>query len=54
MRAAGRLRLLIGASGKQQHTLNRTGTVTISPRVTFTPIGGTPRTRSKNIRLGRR
>jgi hypothetical protein len=54
VRAAGTLRLLIGASGKKQRTLNRTGTVTIRPRVTYTPIGGTPHTRSKSVRLGKR
>jgi hypothetical protein len=53
VRAAGTMRLLLGASGKQQRTLNRTGTVTITPRVTYTPTYGTPRTRSKNIRLGK-
>jgi Calx-beta domain len=52
--AAGTVRLLIGASGKKQRTLNRTGTVTVTPRVTYTPIGGRPRTRSKNVRLRKR
>jgi hypothetical protein len=54
VRAAGTTRLLLGASGRKQRTLNRTGTVTIRPRVTYTPTSGTPRTRSKNIRLGKR
>ena len=53
VRAAGTMRLLLSASGNKQHTLNRTGTVTITPRVTYTPIGGTPRTRSRNIRLAK-
>jgi hypothetical protein len=47
------MRLLVEASGNKQRTLNRTGTVTITPRVTYTPTSGTPRTRSKNIRLGK-
>jgi hypothetical protein len=54
VRAAGTVRLLTKASGKKQRTLNRTGTVTITPRVTYTPIRGTPRTRSKNVRLQKR
>jgi Calx-beta domain len=54
VRAAGTMRLLLGASGNKQHTLNRTGTVTIRPTLTYTPIGGTPRTRSMNVRLGKR
>jgi hypothetical protein len=54
VRAAGTMRLLLRASGDKQRTLNRTGTATITPRVTYTPTGGTPRTRSKNIRLAKR
>jgi hypothetical protein len=54
VRVAGTMRLLLSASGNKQRTLNRTGTVTITPRVTYTPTSGTPRTRSKNIRLGKR
>ncbi len=49
--AAGTLQLLIKASGPKQRTLNRTGTVSVKPTVTYTPIGGTPSTRSTNIRL---
>jgi len=54
VRAAGTVRPLIMASGKKRRVLNRTGTVTITPRVTFTPIRGTPRTRSKTVRLQKR
>ncbi|HEX6711855.1 MAG TPA: Calx-beta domain-containing protein [Thermoleophilaceae bacterium] len=54
VRAAGRLRLLIGASGDSRRTLNRTGAVTIAPRVTYTPPRGRPRTRSTTVRLRKR
>jgi hypothetical protein len=54
VRAAGTLRPLIAASGKRQRTLDRNGTVTITPKVTYTPTRGTPRTRSKTIRLHKR
>jgi hypothetical protein len=49
--AAGTLQLLVKASGPKQRTLNRTGRVSVKPTVTYTPIGGTPSTRSTNIRL---
>jgi urease beta subunit len=51
VRVAGTMRLLLRASGKNQTTLTRTGTVTVRPRVTYTPIGGRPNTRSTRIRL---
>jgi hypothetical protein len=51
VRAAGTMRLLLSASGNKQRTLTRTGTVTITPRVTYTPIGGRPNTRSTRVRL---
>jgi hypothetical protein len=54
VRTAGTMRLLLSARGNKQRTLNRTGTVTIRPRVTYTAIGGTPRTRSKHVRLRKR
>jgi hypothetical protein len=54
VQAPGTMRLLIRASGKKRRTLNRTGTLTLRPRVTYTPIGGTPRTRSKIVRLQKR
>jgi virginiamycin B lyase len=49
--AAGTVQLLIKASGTQKRRLSRTGTVTVRPRVTYTPIGGRPITRSTNVRL---
>jgi hypothetical protein len=51
VRAAGTVRLLIKATGKKQRKLNQTGNVTIRPKITYTPIGGTPRTRSRTVRL---
>jgi hypothetical protein len=51
VRAAGTMRLLLSASGSKRRTLTRTGTVTITPRVTYTPIGGRPNTRSTRVRL---
>jgi hypothetical protein len=49
--ATGPMRLLITSSGQATRTLDRTGRVTVNVKVTFTPIGGTPTTRSRNIRL---
>jgi Calx-beta domain len=49
--AAGTVQLLIKASGTEQRRLSRTGTVTVQPRVTYTPMGGRPITRSTNVRL---
>jgi hypothetical protein len=51
---AGVVQLPVNASGQKQRTLNRTGTVTVMPRVTYTPTGGKPRTRSKAVRLDKR
>ena len=49
--SAGTVQLLIRANGKEQKTLNRTGTVTINVKVTYTPRGGAATTLSQNVRL---
>jgi Calx-beta domain/WD40-like Beta Propeller Repeat len=54
VRVAGTVQLLIRASRAKLRTLNRTGSATVQATVTYTPIGGTPRTRSKDVRLGTR
>jgi hypothetical protein len=54
IKAAGTVQLPIKASGKQQRTLARTGKVTVRASVTYTPSGGKPTTRSRNVRLEKR
>jgi Tol biopolymer transport system component/urease beta subunit len=51
VRAPRTVLLPIKATGKAERRLNRTGKVTVKPKVTYTPIGGTPSTRSGNLRL---
>jgi hypothetical protein len=52
--AAGRVRLLVKAKGKPKHKLNRTGKVKLTAKVTYTPTGGDPNTKSKRIKLIKR
>jgi hypothetical protein len=47
VRAAGTLRPLIAVSGKRQRTLDRNGTVTITPKVTYTPTRAARRGRDR-------
>jgi hypothetical protein len=54
VRAAGTRQLLLEAAGNKLRTLNRTGRTKITPRVTYTPAGGTPLRRSKHVRLRKR
>ncbi len=49
--APGKVTLTIKAKGKQQKTLNETGKVTVTPKVTYTPTGGDPRTQSLKVKL---
>jgi hypothetical protein len=51
---AGAVRLLIKPSGRAERTLDRTGKVTVNVKVTYTPVGGTPSTRSTNVLLEKR
>ena len=45
------MQLLIKAAGKKLRKLNETGKVTVKPRVTYTPTGGDPSTRSRTVKL---
>ena len=51
IRAAGAVRLLIKASGRDLRRLTRTGRVTVRVSVSYTPSGGRPSTRSTSVRL---
>ena len=37
--------------GRRGETLNETGTVKLTPRITYTPTGGDPATQSKKLKL---
>jgi hypothetical protein len=51
VRAPGKVRLLIKAKGKKKRRLNSNGKVKVRPEITYTPIGGSPNTRTMAIRL---
>jgi hypothetical protein len=53
-RAQATVRLLIAARGGKRKQLNRTGKVTVNPKVTYTPDGGNPSTRSTKLTLVKR
>jgi hypothetical protein len=48
---AGKVRLKIKAKGKKKRKLNRTGSVRVKAKVTFTPNGGRPNTETRRVRL---
>jgi hypothetical protein len=49
--SAGKVKLTIKAKGKKQKTLNETGKVKVTPKVTYTPTSGDPSTRSIKVKL---
>jgi hypothetical protein len=49
--AAGKVSLLIKAKGRKKQKLNDNGKVTVRPKITFSPTGGTPATQTKRIVL---
>jgi len=49
--AAGSVKLKIRSKGKKRRKLNRTGRVKVKAKVTFTPTGNVPNTRSRRIKL---
>ena len=49
--SAGAVNLKIKAKGKKLATLNRTGKVKLSPSITYTPTGGSPKTQSTKVKL---
>jgi DNA-binding beta-propeller fold protein YncE len=52
--AAGAVKLKIKAKGRAKHKLNNTGNVKLTARITFTPTGGSPNTKSKKLKLIKR
>jgi hypothetical protein len=52
--AAGTVKLKIKAKGKAKKQLYRTGTVKVKAKVTYTPTGGDPNTKSKRVKLIKR
>ena len=49
--AAGVVRLRIKAKGKARRKLNRTGRAKVTVKVTYTPTGGIPNTKTKSVKL---
>jgi hypothetical protein len=49
--AAGKVKLRVKSKGKKKRKLNRTGKVKVRAKVTYTPTGGTPNTKTKPIKL---
>jgi hypothetical protein len=52
--AAGTVKLLVKSKGKKKRTLDRTGSVKVKVKVTYTPTGGSPNTETKRIKLIKR
>jgi hypothetical protein len=51
---AGKVRLKVEPTRGAMRTLNERGSVSVKAEVTFTPIGGEPRTKNKRLRLIKR
>ena len=52
--APGPVKLKIRAKGKEKARLNETGKVTVRPKITYTPNGGTPSAQSIKVKLKKR
>jgi hypothetical protein len=48
------VKLKVRAKGKKLATLDDSGKVKVAAKVTFTPTGGDPRARSKQLQLSKR
>ncbi len=48
---AGATKLVIRAKGKNKQKLDENGKVTVKPKITFTPTGGTGTTQKKKVKL---
>jgi hypothetical protein len=48
---SGTVKLVVRAKGKKRQTLNETGTVAVKSRITYTPTGGDPGSRSLKLKL---
>jgi hypothetical protein len=53
VRRVGKVTLTVNATGKTKRKLGRTGNATVTARVTYTPAGGDPKTRSTHFALRR-
>jgi hypothetical protein len=51
---AGKVKVVIRAKGKNKQKLAETGKVTVKPKFTFTPNGGSPHTEKKKVKLRRK
>lgn len=51
--SAGTVKLTIKAKGAKKRRLSRNGKVAVNPRITFTPIGGSPMSEFRKIKLHR-
>ncbi len=51
---AGKVKVVIGAKGKNAQKLSESGKVTVKPKITFTPTGGSPHTEKKKVKLRRK
>jgi hypothetical protein len=49
--APGAAKVLIKATGKKKKKLNSKGKVKVSPKITYTPTGGSPKTQSLQVKL---
>jgi hypothetical protein len=52
--AAGKVKVVIRAKGKNRRKLAENGMVTVKPKITFTPTGGTAHTEKKKVKLRRK
>ncbi len=52
--AAGKVKLVIRAKGKQAKTLKKKGTVKLKAKITYTPTGGEAATQTKKLKLKRK
>jgi hypothetical protein len=48
------VKLTVRATGARKQQLERLGTTTVRARVTFSPTGGSPKTKTKKITLVKR
>jgi hypothetical protein len=51
---AGKVKVVIRAKGKNARKLSANDKVTVKPKITFTPTGGSPNTEKKKVKLRRK
>jgi hypothetical protein len=52
--AASEVKLKVLTKGKKRRTLNRTGKVKVTAKITYTPTGGAPNTKAERVKLIKR